>query len=413
MAAQPALPRQPYVLVDACAYCFGAAATTAMALERLDPEIPCVFVGGGSSLEFLGDHPRFATVLSADTQRWSDLLRLERAFAGAAACFVNTNAVMAIHARDRGVPVVLLDIIPWLQGSIGDSAELARELHDNRRWLGSRPDAEALLAGVESFLAQSYLLPFELDPAIEHPHLIPPILPPAASAPPRREIGDNTLVVSLGGLFNPDADGEVLAAFAAAVATAACRAARRAGVAEVILAGPDRLRDLVAERDRAPRLRVGHLAHEELLAALAGARFAAIAPGLTSIYETFAIGTPTLLLPCTNFSQLLQLRAVAARDLGGDLAVGGALGERLAAIADRGEVEGTRAVVRALGEGLADGTLAATLDSGFAALAASSRRDPIVGARRALLEDLGVDGAAHAAAAVEAAWRGRLAGTAG
>lgn len=399
-----AAPEPPYLLVDACSYCYGAAGTTSAVLDRLAAEIPCVLVAKGSSLELLRAHRRLDHVVECDTEDWRELCRIAPLVERASLAFVNTNPVMTVFARARGVPVVYLDIIPWLNATVAEQTSALESLFDNADGFASL-DARALFAGAERFLLQTYLVPFDHDPSIAAPKLVGPLLHSTlvgGRAPAQRE---NRLLVSVGGLFNPDTPPEDLVPYVRDVANTACETAAEYGIADVWLAGPPRLRAIVRERSGPPRLTVRHLAHGRFVELLLRSEFAAVAPGLTSIFECFAAAVPTLLLPATNLSQMRQVAAVRACGLDGELDAGRALAARYASLAaETDEIVATRRIGAALREAAADGSLPDALRAGFATLLSSQDGDELHARRHRYVRSLGGDGAADTAAEIGRVW---------
>jgi len=398
-----------YLLVDACSYCFGAASTTSAVLDQLSYEIGhVVFIGTGSALEFLRQHPRITHVIEANTEHLSELQNHRAKIKNASLILVNTNPVMALFARSLGVPVAYIDILPWLERTLDEKIQTVACLYDNCGGFREIADPVEQLAQVDCYIMQSYFHAFDVDLRIRNPILVPPLLGTVAETqqdPKKILTHDERLLVSMGGLFNPDVSPEPLIRYARIVADISWQIASKNGYKEVWFCGPEILCNYIPQRDQATSLRVFRLSHPDFLNAVAFSKSVAIVPGLTSIYETFASGTPTLLLPPTNYSQVLQVRAVRDCGLAGELIANAwqITDERI--LIDKSEVDSTRQIADLLDRAAKNGKLKKNLRSCFERLIRTQQKDPLIIQRQEVVNRRGLDGALQAAKEIEKVWQ--------
>ncbi|WP_139787304.1 hypothetical protein [Cohnella massiliensis] len=387
-----------YILVDACSYCYGPASTVSTILDAIGAEkrsFDIVFLGTGSSLEFLQGHPAIDRIVEVNTESFSALEQIQDVVSRASLALVNTNPVLAIFAKQRRVPVVYVDILPWMHPEIESQIDSIRGLYDNEARLAQIKRPQDLLAGADKFLMQAYLTDFPVDPSIRNPIRIAPLLDrhlqerPRPGADRRRR-----LLISTGGLFNPDTREEALVEYARQIAEIGWEAARGAGLDEVFICGPEKLQTIIPARKAGQTsLTAARFPHSAFMEQLKNSDYIAIVPGLTSIYETFGLGIPTLLLPPTNYSQVLQTRAVIDSGLADRLAVTEGFVEICRETARHGEIEGTRRLLRMLEEALRGKSFRQSVRNGFERLLGTSREDAVLSKRQSFMHALGNDGA--------------------
>lgn len=388
--------KREYLLFDACSYCFGPAGSLAPILRELynllGNKYKFVFAGCGSSMELMKKSTYISEFYEMDTEDFFSLDEASDLICGATAVITNTNPVMAIFARSKGVKTFFVDILPWMHNSVAKKLSSIENLNDNKRYLIEHPEAGDLLASVDAYLYQRYLVDFNIEKRYENAICVPPISQTMVSTG-KVDVKDR-IVISTGGLFSPDIEAEkILIGFGNQIIESAIKAAKSCQVSEILVCGPKVLQEKLDNFDYDFNISVICMEHDEFLETISNSRYLAIVPGLTTIYEAFLTQNRTLLLPATNYSQILQLEAVKEAGLGMDLTCEDIFAENSKDCIEAGEIDGTAMMLAHMSNILDNGKLKQVVDDGFGMLLDDRGVDTLTMERRQYVINMGNDGA--------------------
>lgn len=389
-----------YILFDATSYCFGPAGSLNSIVDELHSLLSeyydFVFAGYGSSMELMRLNDNFSKLVNLDTEDFEALESMSDLVCNASAIVTNTNPVMAIYAKSKGKRVFVVDILPWMHNTVVNKIESVRHLKNNSQYFLRHSDSGNLLAEADIYIYQKYLVDFELDKLYKKPFCIAPISQIKQNE--NIQVKRNKLVISTGGLFNPDVDAEnVLLKFGNQIIEAAVTEGRKHCINSIVLCGPQILQNKLEYSKYDGYVSVVCLKHSDFLQIIAESEFLAIVPGLTTIYEAFLTGNPTLLLPSTNFSQILQTEAVRKAGLGERLVCEDIFTSITAECIKAGEVDGTEKMMKHMSQCIDSGEVRRVLEKGFDQLFVSKADSEFNTKRKRRIEEMGNNGAKEAA----------------
>ncbi|KUM97511.1 hydroxymethylcytosylglucuronate/cytosylglucuronate synthase [Streptomyces cellostaticus] len=271
--------------------------------------IPLRFVGiaSGLSRALLAEHgiDRWYDVRADDWQAVADVTRREDVSAG----LVVLEGPAAVALEAAGVPTVFVDSLPflWTEGD-RDSLPTDVSVYCAQRCVDLPAACQDVLASITNLRW------------VEAVITVPGREQPAGSPTgPVRGTSARRALVSLGGLRSPALTDWTC--YPALVVPAALRALDSLGVREVHVAGnlPARFK---ADVEHSLRMHVtyGPLGREAFLERLADTDVLLTSPGLTTLLEAGARGTPTVCLPPQNLSQIFNGR-FHSRAVGADVRV--------------------------------------------------------------------------------------------
>jgi hydroxymethylcytosylglucuronate/cytosylglucuronate synthase len=199
------------------------------------------------------------------------------------AALVVLDPLVATSIEEAGTPVVYVDSLPFL-------------------WSAADP----IPTDVTHYLAQR--LPGS-SPAVPHAlrtvRNLDWIDPIAAAVSGRSSPNPDLAVINLGGLHSP-ANPSGNPVYCDRVLPVLFETLRRTRYRRVMIVGNLSREQLPAVPSGIRLVHVGALPHQEFLRVIAGAGVLVTSPGLTTILEAAAAGTPTICLPSQNVSQLLN-----------------------------------------------------------------------------------------------------------
>lgn len=338
-----------YMLFDACSYCYGPAGSLSTVMDCIDPNIEIYLAGLGSSLEILQTHKSVKKIIELDTEDMYQLEKIKDIIQNASVIVTNMNPVLAVYSKIVGAKVVFIDILPWMDASVESRIQSVKMLNRNSEFLKSVPNVETYYQNIDIFIMQNYLEEFPIDSKIRNYEIVSPLLDPFVYDG-LKNVSENRLLICTGGLFNPDVNPSTLFSYSEVVIDVAHRIAEQNGIAEIILCGPPALSKLVRPYKGKVKIKALCLAHHDFVQLLSTSRYVAIVPGLTSIYETFALGCNTLLLPPTNYSQVLQTQAVRNKNLDGNLICENLFPQMLHICEENGEIQATQKLMELIDE---------------------------------------------------------------
>ncbi|MFI1367440.1 hydroxymethylcytosylglucuronate/cytosylglucuronate synthase [Streptomyces griseochromogenes] len=271
--------------------------------------IPLRFVGIASGLgrALLTEHgiDRWYDARADDRQAVADVARRENVSAG----LVVLEGPAATALEAAGVPTVFVDSLPflWTEGD-RDSLPTDVSVYCAQRCVDLPAECRGVLASITNL---QWVEAVMAVPGREISAGSPAGPVPGSSV--RRAL------VSLGGLRSPTLTDWT--SYPSLVIPAALEALDSLGVREVHVAGnlPD---GFSADAEHSSRMRVtyGPLGHEAFLERLADTDVLLTSPGLTTLLEAGARGTPTVCLPPQNLSQIFNGR-FHSRAVGADVRV--------------------------------------------------------------------------------------------
>lgn len=392
---------EKYMLFDACSYCYGPAGSLSTVLDDLDNTIDIILIGEGSSLELLKEHPIIKRVIEINTEDLYQLETIKDLLLNAALVVTNMNPVLAVYAKSLGVLTVFIDILPWMDASVDSRVNLVGSLYNNKKFMEKLPDAYKYYENIDLNLMQNYLQDFKIDSSIKNYEVIPPLLDDFVFEGLREDCVTNRLLICTGGLINPDGDSKVLLSFAKCVLQMACMVSKEYRIDEIILCGPEILSTILDSTYEGICVKAVCLPHREFVRLLSKTKYVAIVPGLTSIYETFALGCRTLLLPPTNYSQILQLNAVKNKQLDGDLICDESFEDLISVCEKEGEIETTKILIERIAQELKSNQLEKVLKTGFHNLLGSYDAG-ITKKRKEYIHAMGKDGVSRVIQSIKA-----------
>lgn len=378
-----------YILIDACAYCFGPAGTMDSIISGIEKKYKIILIGIGTTLELLKKNKRISEFYEVDTENLEDLDRHKSLIKNAKLVLCNTNPVMAAYAKFCGCIVFCIDILPWMNQSLEDKIIGIKELYNNSMFLANTNiDIMKQLKNVDMYYLQSYFIDFDIDSRIKNYQMIAPLVPKEIYCSKEKE-KHNTLVVSTGGLVNPDINGteETLFDFVRILVECSMNFAEKYDLNRVYLCGPQILEEKIKDRYNG-KLVVGSFAHDDFISMMRESKYVAFVPGLTTMYESFLLGSRSLLLPPTNCSQVLQLDAINKSDLSGELICWDVDDELVFLCQSISEVETAEKLCKLLKEWINNGEMERMLLNGFNKLFSSSD-DSITEKRYRVVKDMG------------------------
>lgn len=311
---------EKYIIVDACAYCYGPAGSMDSIISAVNTKYQIILLGTGSALELLGKNKRITKIYEVDTENYFALEKYKALISNAKLVLCNTNPVMASFAKYCGCVVFYIDILPWMNSTITEKCHGIIELYNNGEFVEkNNMNLDGCLSDVDMYYLQSYFVKFDVDSKIKNYKLIAPLVP--------KDIYDennferkNNLIISTGGLINPDIEenDDTLCEFVRLLVKCSMKYADLNNLEHVYLCGPEVLKEINTNNYNG-RLTVNSYGHNEFLKLVNSSKYIAFVPGLTTMYEAFLMKVKSLLLPPTNCSQVLQLDAIEKSNLSGKL----------------------------------------------------------------------------------------------
>lgn len=376
-----------YVLFDACSYCYGPAGSLSTVMDCIDSSIDVYLVGLGSSLEILQSHKSVKKVFKLDTEDLYQLEKIKDIIQKASLIVTNMNPVLAVYSKIVGAKVIFIDILPWMDASIESRLKSVKMLNRNNEFLESLPNLEIYYQNIDKFIMQNYLEEFPIDTNIKNYEVVSPLLDSFVYEGLKNVI-DNRLLICTGGLFNPDVEPTSLFSYCDVLIDAACRVSEQNGISEILLCGPPALSKFTQFYKDKLNVKAVCLAHYDFVRLLSTSKYVAIVPGLTSIYETFALGCNTLLLPPTNYSQVFQIQAVRNQNLGGNLICKNLFPQMIHTCKEYGEIQATKQLMKLIDEVIKSGELYHVIEEGFSELFLCPN-SPIVQKRKQFIHGMG------------------------
>jgi hypothetical protein len=283
------------LLCDAIPFCYGPAAALETFLKALFvacPDTPEVEVlASGSTLELLDRSGLPIKLLPIDSE---DPAALDRVPFGSYDAFFNVcNPASYAVARRSATPIAYLDFLLWMHtGARADHFDADLYLAEN-------------YPGTSAWVAQR---------GHEVANLV--VVPPLIAPPQFRRPESGFLLIGLGGLYSrltiPGRNNN----YARYVVRNVLEAIPSGRFSRVVIAGPAQLASLMGEGMPAEgQVEYASLSHDDFVATLECVELFVSHPGLYAAFEAMMSGVPTVFLPPSNYTQVLQLRHYRAAGL--------------------------------------------------------------------------------------------------
>lgn len=389
-----------YIIFDACSYCYGPAGSLGPIVEELRNVLGdtyrFIFAGYGSSMEVMRKSDFIDEYYELNTESFDELIKHDSFICSSYAIVTNTNPVMAIYAKSKDKKVFFVDILPWMHNAISKKIESVKDLHNNKNYFENNESASELLAQVDTYIYQKYITDFAIDGKYKNIVCIPPISGYKSNKNTHKM--EKRLVISTGGLISPDIDSkETLFDFVQVMLDEAIEISRKYGINEIVLCGPEILKKRINVSNGNQMVKVSSLEHNRFLELIACSEYLAIIPGLTTIYEAFLTKNKTLLLPSTNYSQILQSQAICEANLGKELICEEVMGEDSILCVEAGEIEGTKLIIQYIKKYLKEGKIKDIFSMGFDRLFSADKNYELTEKRFNHVINMGENGAKQAA----------------
>jgi hypothetical protein len=276
------------ILCDAIPFCYGpAAALLALGQALAQRGFVLRAVAGGTTAQLLEGEDTF-DVVRCDASAASRAMAIRRLLPEVDLYLNVMDPETYREVADAPVPKVYVDFLFWMFSPRFAGAEVGADLYLIEGYPGSRGNLE------------------------RYGHLLkaPLLIPPLVLLPvPRIESGPRRLLVCFGGLESPLTRVGVNTSYPDLMAEAVLDAvSREPFFEEVIITGERRTMERLATKLGRRGVSFVHLPHRQFLEELSRASVLLTHPGLYAPFEGFSQSIPTLFLPSSNYTQILQLR---------------------------------------------------------------------------------------------------------
>ena len=285
------------VLCDAIAFCYGPATVLQRVLRCWrDSSMEVTLVGTGTTLECLARTDLVDDVIEVNTEEPAELSARVRGRWDIflSVCNPTGFAVLSKLARRS----VYWDFLLWMRIAGPAPEEFQADAYVVEAFPGTE---EALLrfeASIPGLLRCSVLADWRVEPAVSKPGF---------------------LLLNLGGQRSRLTEPGVTTCYPSLVVEAVQRAADSLGFpGEILVTADARTSDELARSHSRHGWSFRSLGHDEFLDAVDRAERVITHPGIYSPFESIGRAKPTLFLPSSNYTQILQLAAFRKIGLAGE-----------------------------------------------------------------------------------------------
>jgi len=275
------------IVCDAIPFCYGPAAALlnlGHVLKRRGFDLTAI--GSGTTAELISGDPSFELITCDDS---SKRIKLIRSLVQGADAYINVmDPETYFGVGDLAVPKVYIDFLFWMFSPLFAGSELQADLYVIENYPGAKERLN------------------QYHDLVRSPVLVPPLIEVAAVA---QQTDTRKLLISVGGLESRWTHVGSNTNYAFVIIPLVLKAARRiGGFDKILVTGGRRAMQQLAECYSDSQTSFAQLAHHDFLKELRTATVLVTHPGLYTPFEGFAHGIPTLLLPSSNYTQILQLR---------------------------------------------------------------------------------------------------------